>query len=222
VAQGVTTLSQQLREALRLSLEAAIKASRPRKYVPSVELIVYFKDYNPKQPEYSFKDAVYLPHGLGEDAPVCVVADGDALKRASEAGAFKVLSRDELAGLSKKEARRLAASCDWILVRADLMATAGRVLGPFVGPRGKTFIPVPPSADIAALIQRYKRTTRLFSKDQPFVAAKVGKASMPVDDIVSNIIEVLNHIENKIKKPLAQSVRIYVKTTSSPAIEVLI
>jgi len=211
----------QLVDKLKKRIEYAIAAKKPWKYTQSVELIVAFRGVNPKQPEFRFRDAVVLPKGLGKEVRVCVVAEGDMASKAIEAGAFKVIGRDELSKIDRKAAKKIAQECDWVLVRADLMGIAGRILGPALGPRGKAPIPIPPNADITSYIRQYKNTTRLFSRDQPFVACRIGSENMSVEDLAENALTVLHYIENKIKRPLLQFSKIYVKTTSGPAIEVL-
>ncbi len=213
--------AEQLVDKLRKAIGYAIATKKPWKFKQSVELIVAFRGINPKLPEFRFRDPVTLPKGLGKEVKVCVVADGDMAHRAKEAGAYKVITKDELNRIDKKTAKKIAQECDWVLVKADLMGLAGRVLGPALGPRGKAPIPVPPNADIASYIQRFKNTTRLFTKDQPFVACKIGTEDMTIDDLVENAVTVLNYIENKIRRPLTQIGKIYVKTTSGPSIEVL-
>ncbi len=211
-----------LRDKLEKAIRYAILTKKPWKYKQSVELIVAFRGINVKgQPEFRFRDPVTLPKGLGKEVKVCVVADGTMASRALEAGAYKVIGRDELSKMDKKSAKKVAQECDWVLVRADLMGLAGRILGPALGPRGKAPIPVPPNADIATYIKQFKNTTRLFSRDQPFVACKIGTEDMDPKDLAENAITVLTHIENKIKRPLLQFSKIYVKTTSGPAIEVI-
>jgi len=213
---------ESIREDLAKAIRYAILAKKPWKYTQSVELIVAFRGIDiRKHPEFRFRDAVLLPHGLGKEVRVCVVADGPMAEQAKNAGAYKVLSREEISKFDKKAAKKLAQECDWVLIRADIMGIAGRILGPALGPRGKSPIPVPPNADIAKLVEQYKSTTRLFSRDQPFVACKIGAETMPIEHLVDNAITVLNHIENKVKRPLTTFSKIYVKTTSSPAIEVI-
>ncbi len=213
---------ESLRQPLAKAIQYAIAAKKPWKYVQSVELIVAFRGIDVrKHPEFRFRDAVTLPHGLGKEVRVCVVADGPMAEQAKAAGAYRVVSKDEISRFDKKAAKKLAQECDWVLIRADIMGIAGRVLGPALGPRGKAPIPVPPNADIAKLIEKYKNTTRLFSRDQPFVACKIGTEQMEVDKLVDNALTVLTHIENKVKRPLLTFSKIYVKTTSSPAIEVV-
>ncbi len=210
-----------LRDRLKKAIYYAIATKKPWRFKQSVELIVALKGINPKQQQIRFRDPVTLPKGLGTEAKVCVVADGEMASKALEAGAHKVISKDELTKMDRKTAKKIAQECDWVLVRADLMGIAGRALGPALGPRGKAPIPVPPTADITSYIRQYKSTTRLFTRDQPFIACKIGSEDMSIDDLVENAITVLQYIENKVKRPLLQFSKIYVKTTSSPSIEVL-
>jgi len=213
---------ESLREPLAKAISYAIAAKKPWRYVQSVELIVAFRGIDiRKHPEFRFRDAVVLPHGLGKDIKVCVVADGPMADEARKSGAHRVISKDEVSKFDKKSAKKVAQECDWVLVRADIMAIAGRILGPALGPRGKAPIPVPPNASISKFIEQYRNATRLFSRDQPFVACKIGTEKMEISKLVDNALTVLTHIENKIKRPLLAFSKIYVKTTSSPAIEVL-
>jgi len=211
-----------LKDKLKEAIEQAIASSRKRKFKQSVELVVVFKDANPKAPEFKFRDAIYMPKGLGKPSKVCVVADGDMLINARKAGADLVLSKEDVQKMDRKSAKKIAQMCDWVLVRADLMPIAGRILGPALGPRGKAPTPIPMNANIEDLIKRYRNTTRFRNKEQPFVSGKIGSEDMSVDDLVENAIAALTHIENKIKRPLIYSSRIYIKTTMGPSIEVLL
>jgi len=210
-----------LRDALKRSIEQVLAMKKPTQFKQSVELIIVFPGVNPKQPEFRFRDSVRLPSGLGKEVKVCIVADGAMATQAREAGAHCVITKDELTKMNRKEAKKVAQDCDWVLVQADLMGLAGRILGPALGPRGKAPTPVPPNADIKALIEQYKKTTRLRNKDQPWVGCRIGTENMPVEALVENALAVLQYVENKIHRPLANFAQIYIKTTMGPAIEVM-
>ena len=212
----------ELREPLKNAIQLALQVKRPWKYVQSIELILTFRGVDvKKQQEFRFRDTVFLPKGVGKDVKVCVVTDDAMVQKAIEAGAFMGIGKSDLAKIDKKNAKKIANRCDWILVKSDLMGVAGRVLGPALGPRGKAPIPFPPTADIPQLITRYKNAIRLHSKEQPWVGCKIGVEKMSIDELVENAIHVLSYVEEKIKRPLLTVAKIYVKTTSSPAIEVV-
>lgn len=215
--------SQEFRSALRSAIQLAIETRRPWKFIQSVELIVTFRDVDvKKQQEFRFRDTLILPKGLDKESRICVVVDDASIQKAAEAGAYRAVGRSEVSKIDKKSARKIAQECDWVLVRADLMGQVGRVLGPALGPRGKSPIAVPVGADIASYIKQYRNAIRLYSKEQPWVGCRIGSEKMSVDTLVENAIAVLQYIEEKIKRPLLQISRIYVKTTSSPAVEVVV
>ncbi|PWV37220.1 MAG: 50S ribosomal protein L1 [Desulfurococcaceae archaeon] len=209
------------KEILAQRIAEAIKIGSGRRFKQSVELVVVFKGIDPKSPKARFRDAVYLPKGLGKSSYICVVADGDTLIRARNAGVDLVISREELQKLSKKQAKAIASKCDWILVRTDLMGLAGRILGPALGPRGKAPTPLDVNADIASLVKYYRSVTRLRNKEQPFVSGIIGSEDMNPEDLAENALAVLGFIENKLEEPLTAAVKkIIVKTTMGIPVEV--
>jgi len=212
--------SKEYGERIKELIRLAIDTSKPRKYVQSVELIVTFSGVDvKKQQEFRFRDTVFLPKGLGKNNKICMVLDDTQVQRAVELGAYKAIGKSELSKIDKKTAKKIAQECDWLLVRADLMGLAGRVLGPALGPRGKAPIAIPPTASIESIVAQYRNATRLHSKEQPWVGCRIGTEKMSIEDLTENAIAVLHYIEEKIKRPLLQVARIYIKTTSGPALE---
>ncbi len=206
-----------LEEAVRKALEASPK----RNFKQSVELIVVLRDIDVKSPEGRIREIVFLPHKFKKDVKICVAAEGDMALKAKEAGAHLVLMRDDLNRIqgNRKEAKRIAQQCDWVLVRADLMPLVGRILGPALGPRGKVPTPVPMNANIIELIDKYRRATMIRTKDQPQVMCRVGTEDMSVKEIVENILAVLSALEGKLKS-IHNIEKIVVKTTMGPPVEV--
>ncbi|MEZ0289615.1 MAG: 50S ribosomal protein L1 [Sulfolobales archaeon] len=210
------------RDTLTKSVSEAISLGRGRKFTQGIDLQIVFRGLDPKSPEARFRDAVYLPKGLGRRLRICVIADGDMALKAREQ-ADLLITREELQSLDKKRAKKIASECDWILVKTDLMGLAGRVLGPALGPRGKAPTPVPANADIISMINYYRSVTRLRNREQPFVSCRVGSENMKIEDIVENILTVLGYVENKVKQPLEQVVDyIIIKTTMGPPVRVSI
>jgi large subunit ribosomal protein L1 len=208
------------KDSIKKAVLEAIKLGSGRRFKQSVELIVVFKGYDPKSPDIKFRDAVYLPKGLGKPPKVLVIADGELLTKARELG-IDVLSREEVQKLSKRESKKIARKYDWFLVKSDLMTVVGKVLGPSLGPRGKFPIPIQPSANLDAIIKQYSMSTRLRNKEQPWVGCRVGTEDMDPDDITENIMTVLEFIESKIKKPIESVCRVYIKTTMGEPVEVV-
>ncbi len=206
-----------LEEAVRKALETSPK----RNFKQSVELIVVLRDIDVKSPEGRIREIVFMPHKLRKDVKICVAAEGDMALKAKEGGAHLVLTRDDLNKIqgNRKEAKRIAQQCDWVLVRADLMPLVGRILGPALGPRGKVPTPVPMNANILELIEKYRRATMIRTKDQPQIMCRVGTEDMDVKEIVDNILAVLSALEGKLKS-IHNIEKIVVKTTMGPPVEV--
>lgn len=211
---------EELKPRLKTAIELAIKSKKPWRYKQSIELILTFKGIDvKKQQEFRFRDNVLLPHGLGKEPKICVVVD-DGMAQAISGLVHMVITKSDIQNMDKKTAKKIAQQCDFVLVRAPLMGLVGRSLGPALGPRGKAPIAMPVNVDIVSFIEQHRRMTTLRSKDQPWVGCSIGLESMSIDQLVENAIAVLKYVEDKIKRPLIQTARIYVKATSSPAIEV--
>jgi len=208
------------REKLKEAIRKAIEYSPPRRFKQSVEMIIILRDIDPKSPEGRIRETIFLPKGRGKDLDICVVADGEIAKKAAEAGAKRVITGDELKSISKKDAKKIAEQCDWVLVSTPLMSLAGRVLGPALGPRGKAPVPVPPTTDIASMINRYKSAITVRNKDQPQLMTAIGTIDMSIDDLVENAEAVLSTIVSKLPAGANNISDIYVKTTMGPSIPV--
>lgn len=209
------------REQLMEGIKKALEYSPKRNFKQSVEIIVVLRDIDPRSPGGRIRETVFLPKGLGKELKICVVADGEMAGKARQAGAHRVITRNELLGLSKKDAKKIAQECDWVLVRTDLMANAGRILGPALGPRGKIPVPVPPSADISAIIKRYKSAILLRNKDQPQLMTKIGSEDMPLEDLVENAQSILSVLDTRLPNGSHNISKVIVKTTMGPPVEVI-
>ncbi len=203
-------------EAVKKALENSVK----RRFKQSVELIVVLRDIDPRSPEGRIRETIFLPKEIKKEVRICVVADGETAVKAKEAGAYKVITKVELTGIDRKTAKKIAQECDWVLVRTDLMALAGRILGPALGPRGKIPVPVPPTADIASVMNRYKRAVFVRIKDQPQIMCRIGTEDMDPEEIAENALAVLSTLEAKLPNPAHNMSKIIIKTTMGPPVEV--
>ncbi|WP_440060179.1 50S ribosomal protein L1 [Thermogladius sp. 4427co] len=207
------------KESLAQAVEKALAYKRGN-FKESVELIIVLKDVNVKELGGKIRETVILPKGRGKDQSICVVADGEMAEKARASGALMVLTPSDLQGMSKKNAKKIADKCDWVLVKTDLMAIVGRTLGPALGPRGKAPVPVPPTADISAFISRYKNAIVARLKDQPQIMTAVGTVDMKPEDIAENALSVITAVEAKLPQGEANIGKIIVKTTMGAPIEV--
>ncbi|MEM1623356.1 MAG: 50S ribosomal protein L1 [Sulfolobales archaeon] len=208
------------KELLSDAISKAISLGSGRNFKQSVELLFTFSGFDKKSPEIRFRDAVLLPKGPGRPAKILVVADGGMRLNAQKLG-VDTLGTDQLKNLSKRDIKKIARKYDWFLVATEAMSIVGRILGPALGPRGKAPIPLPPQANLELLLKQYGSSTWLRNKEQNWVGCRIGTEDMPVDDLVENAMSVIEFVKNKIRRPLEGAVRIYVKTTMGPAVEVI-
>ena len=209
------------REKLVEAIESALKNSKKRRFVQSVDLIIVLRDLDMRKPENRIDAKIILPNPVDKPVKVCVFAEGDFALKAKEAGADLVLGKADIErlGADKKTAKKLAKQHDVFIARADLMPLIGRCLGPVLGPRGKMPEQVPPTGDVAAAIKRVKATVRVRTRAQPLVQCRIGTETMPIEKIAENAEAVISAIERRLKGPYNIGT-IYVKTTMGPPVKV--
>ncbi len=208
------------KEKIAEAVEFAFKIGKKRKFKQTVDLIVVLKDIDLKSPSSRLREIVVLPNKLTKEHKICVVAEGDMELQAKKIDGVEVFNRQQIQELrgNRKAAKKIAKRCYWVLVQAPLMGLAGGTLGPALGPRGKAPIPIPPNANIADMIERFRRSVNVRIRNQPQVMVKVGDEDMSPDAIAENIVAVINAIENKLGQ--GKIAKIYVKKTMGPPVQV--
>jgi large subunit ribosomal protein L1 len=204
------------------AVKEAREKSEKRKFNQSIELILKLQDIDMKSPEGKIQEVVELPYALEKPNKICVIASGELALKARKANADHVVERAELEGLAgrKQEMRKIANGYDFFIAEAPLMPLVGRTLGSVLGPRGKMPIPVPPSADIAALIVKNRKTIVLRLRNQPILQSRIGMESMKDEEITENIQMVLRVLEGKLKKGMKNVKLAYIKTAMGVPVKI--
>ncbi|TFH11145.1 MAG: 50S ribosomal protein L1 [Candidatus Thorarchaeota archaeon] len=210
------------------SIEASVAEARAKgtergvKFEQSFDLAVNFrkKELDVSKPENRFNQELILPNSLIPVPRICAFGDGEFAEAAIAAGAERVVSKDDIPriGEEKKERKSLAKSFDYFIAATDAMPLIGRYLGQALGSRGKMPRPLPPQADLNAIINQYHRTVRIRMRNTPTFHVKVGHVKMSDREIADNIVAVLNLVDSKGFK--ARISNISVKTTMGPTIMV--
>jgi large subunit ribosomal protein L1 len=192
------------------------------KFEQSFDVAVNFrkKELDVSKPENRLNQELVLPNPLIPAPKVCAFGDGEFANKATEAGAERVVSKDDIPrlGEEKKERKTLAKSYDFFIASVDAMPLIGRYLGQALGSRGKMPKPFPPQADLSAVISQYHRTVRVRMRNTPTFHVKVGHVKMSDREVADNILAVLNFVDSKGFS--ARVSNVLVKTTMGPAIEV--
>jgi large subunit ribosomal protein L1 len=78
------------------------------------------------------------------------------------------------------------------------MATVGRSLGQFLGPKGKMPTPLPYGAPVEAIANRFRSSVRVKAKNQLNVSAKIGDEKMDDSQLAENAGAVIAAVEKKL------------------------
>lgn len=165
------------------------------------------------------RGSVVLPHGLGRELKVLVIAQGEKLKEAEEAGADYVGGEE----LINKIANENWIDFDVVIATPDMMPKMAK-LGKILGPRG--LMPNPKvgtvTTDIKRAVTEAKKGRVEFKVDKTGnVHVPVGKISFDEQKLKENILAVLDAIIKA--KPAGikgQYIKnAVIKTTMSPAVK---
>ena len=200
-------------------IEHARRDYKKRNFDQSIDLTIILKDIDVKK-GFSFNEVVHLPNKPTRQATVCVVASGEMGSRARRAEADRIIEVDELdrLGTNKKEAKKLAKAYDFFLSDTALMATVGRSLGQFLGPKGKMPTPIPYGAPIENILTRLRGSVRIRSRNQLNISTKIGDEKMDDKQLIQNASAVLSIVEKKLPQGDKNIRNTFVKFTMGNAI----
>src|SRR5580700_1593968 len=177
--------ARKLVEARPYKLEEAAELLRKAHFVKfdeTVELVLNL-GVDPKQSDQMVRGTVVLPHGLGKSKRVLVIASGDKVREAQEAGADFVGGDDMVQKISEGW-----TDYDAVIATPDMMKSAGR-LGKVLGPRG--LMPNPKTGtvtvDVATAVREVKAGKVEFRVDKTGVIhVPVGKVSFASEKLLEN------------------------------------
>ena len=197
-------------EAKPYKLEEAmplIKKMATAKFDETVEVAMRL-GVDPKHADQMVRGTVVLPHGLGKSKKVCVIASGEKLKEAEQAGAEHV-GGDEL--VAKIQEGWL--DFDALIATPDMMKSVGK-LGKVLGPKG--LMPNPKTGtvtfDLSNAVREIKAGKVEFRVDKTsIIHTPVGKASFTAEKLVENARTLIDSVVKA--KPAAAKGR-YVRSIS--------
>lgn len=190
-------------EPLRLLREGS-----KRNFKQSFDIIVNLKNIDLKKPENKFSKDIILPHGRGKDVSVAVISDNIP----------NSITKKDIEGISKQEIRNLVKKYEFFLCEAPLMPLVGKVLGRYLGPKGKMPKLITGNAD--ALTRDAKRSVRIRVRDSPVIHVVVGSEDMKDAEIRENSERLLEDIVKTLPKGHSQIKNVYIKLTMSKPIKV--
>jgi large subunit ribosomal protein L1 len=162
---------------------AFVKANAKAKFDETVEIAVRL-GVNPKHPEQMIRGTVILPHGTGKTVKVLVVAKGEKVSEAQEAGADWFGGEEYLDKIKDGW-----MEFDRMIATPDMMGTVAK-LGKVLGPRG--LMPNPKTGtvtfDVGKAVQEVKGGKIPFKVDRfGNLHVPIGKASFDAKKLSENI-----------------------------------
>lgn len=177
--------ARKLVEARAYRLAEAAEVLRKAHYVKfdeTVELVLNL-GVDPKQSDQMVRGTVVLPHGLGKSKRVLVIASGEKVREAEEAGADFVGGDDVVQKIQEGW-----TDFEAVIATPDMMRSAGR-LGKVLGPRG--LMPNPKTGtvtfEIARAVKEIKAGKVEFRLDKTgIIHSPVGKISFSAEKLAGN------------------------------------
>ena len=207
---------------LLVAVKEVKSKSKERKFSQSIDLAINLQNIDMKKPEGRIQERIELPHSVGKEIEICVIATGEMALKAKRAGASLVIERAALEALvgDKKKQKDIARKYDLFIAEAPLMPLVGKSLGASLGPRGKMPTPVPPNANIEDQIEKHRKIVFVRMRGQPVLQCRVGNEEMKDDEIAENVQAVVRRIEVKLKRGIKNFRSVYLKTSMGSAVKV--
>lgn len=169
---------------------AKVKEIAFAKFDETVELTVWL-GVDPRKADQLVRGTIVLPHGLGKTKTVLVIAQGDKLREAEEAGADIVGGEDIVTRIKGGW-----TDFDAVISTPDMMRLVGQ-LGKILGPRG--LMPNPKTGtvtfDVATAVKETKAGKVEYRVDKTGVIhVGVGKVSFENDKLRENAKALLDAV----------------------------
>ena len=203
------------------TLEEAVSLMQEVKFAQFDETaeLAFRLGVDPRHADQMVRGSVVLPNGLGKEVTVCVIASGEKVKEAEEAGAEIVGGEDLVAKIQGGW-----MEFDAMVATPDMMKLVGK-LGRVLGPRG--LMPNPKAGtvtfEVGKAVADIKAGKVEFRVDKNgIIHAPFGKVSFTGDQLFQNASSLLEAVLRA--KPAASKGRylrsLFVSSTMGPSIKV--
>lgn len=204
----------------------AIKKARDtnkRNFKQTFDLAINLKSIDLKNPDNKIKVEIKLPH-VFNDYKIGIVAD-NLLPQAKDLENVLIIRKEqiEVYGKNKKEAKKLARSCDYFLAEAPLMPMIGKFLGPILAPKNLMPTPIPPTTqNLKSIVDQKMNVIKIQLKDSPTIHLAVGKEDMKDEEVAENIDFAIKAVLTNLPKGREQIKNFIIKLTMGKPVKVML
>jgi len=199
-----------------------LEQSPKRRFKQTYEIIISLEGIDVKKDADKLSGIIRLPHPIPNfNNKICVIAEREIANEAQKAGADLILRRSDLEKLqgNKRELKKLAKNYRFFLAQPDLMPMVGKLLGPYLGSRGKLPQVIAPNVSIQRLIDDLKQSIRIRVKGQPVISCAFGKEGMDLKELKENAMFIIDEVNKRIAGK-GRIASIYIKKTMSEPIRI--
>ena len=194
-----------------------LKSFDTAKFDETVELAMRL-GVDPRHADQMVRGTVNLPHGTGKTKRVLVIADGEPMKEAEEAGADMVAGEEIVPKIMNG-----FLDFDAVIATPSMMRVVGR-LGKVLGPRG--LMPNPKTGtvtmDVGKAVKDIKAGKVAYKVDKTgIIHGPVGKKSFDTSKLEENAMAIIQSVV-KAKPPGAKGKYVrsaYLSSTMGPGIQ---
>jgi len=196
---------------------------KKRNFKQAFDLAINLKSIDLKNPDNRIKVEIKLPYA-SKEYRIGIFAD-NLLPQAKDLENVFTIRKDQIEayGKNKKEAKKLARSCEYFLAEAPLMPMIGKFLGPFLAPLNLMPTPVPPTTqNLKSIVDQKRNVIKIQLKDSPTIHLSVGKEDMKDEEIADNIDFAVKTVIASLPKGKEQVKNLVIKLTMGKPVKVIL
>lgn len=202
-----------------------LKTNSPkRNFKQRVDLILVLKNLDMKKTDNQITSFVTLHYTTGKKTTVCALVGPELLAQAKEI-CDEAVSVEDFPKYDKKAIKKLAEKYDFFIAQATVMPKVAATFGRIFGPKGKMPNPkagcvVPPNANLKPLYDKFQKTMKIQTGNQPLIQCGVGTEDMKEEEIADNVLLITESVSHLLPQGNHNIKKALLKLTMSHSVKV--